>query len=358
MGSLKPRSKTLRACTSLVMTLSLAGSLGISSSAFAKTTVQTTQYAAVKPPYTIGYDIYYDANSWSQELVAEFKQAVQQNHKLIKAVDYTSSNGNSATQIANLQDLIAKHVNMIVVSPISPSAVVPVLNEARHDGIVVIVMATPAAGSNYSAFVNVDDYAFGKTSAQWLVKKLHGHGNIIALNGLAGYATSVERFDGAESVFKKYPGIHIVGSAYAGWAYAPAKAAMANLLAAHPVINGVWSQGGAMSMGAIAAFQEAHRKLVPITGEDYNGFLKAWAYLKSKGFSSIAPVKPTWLAHRALTVGLKILEGKKVIKYQIYKVPVITSKTLHKYVRWNLPNDVFDDTTLSVKTLQTLFGHR
>ncbi len=341
-----------------LMAASLVGATAVPSIAARPHRAPTayTQYKPVKGPYTIGYDIYYDANSWSQELALDFKYAVSLHKKLIKHVYYTSSNGSSVTQVQNLQDLITKHVNLIIVSPISPTGIEPVIAQARRDGIAVVVMATPAAGKQYSAFVNVNDFAFGKVGAQWLANKLHGKGNIIVLNGLAGYATSEERWAGAESVFKHYPGIKVVGSAYAGWAFAPAKAAVANLLAAHPVINGVWSQGGAMTAGAVAAFQAAHRPLVPMTGEDYNGFLKVWAKLKPKGFDSIAPAKPTWLATRALDVGLAILEGKRVLKNQFYHVPVITSKTVNKYVRWNLPNDVFDNTNLPVSWLKKFFG--
>jgi ribose transport system substrate-binding protein len=311
--------------------------------------------AASAHRYLIGYDIYYLGNSWSVEMYQEFKQAAAQHANEVQ-VDYTTSNDNSQTQIANIQDLIAKHVQAIILTPVSPTAVVPVINQAMAAGIKVILLGATINSSNYSTLVNVSDFQFGVVGAKWLAQQLHGKGNIIVLNGLPGISTSIERFDGAESVFKMYPGIHIIGTANAEWAYAPAKTAVANFLAAHNNINGVWSQGGAMTQGAIAAFQAAHRQLVPMTGEDYNGFLKTWIKLLPTGFNSIGPVKPVWLGAKALTAALNLLEGKPQPKQDIFQPPVITNATVRKFVKYNLPDTIYTDTTLPNSLLKKLFG--
>lgn len=307
--------------------------------------------------YVIGYDIYFLGNTWSVEMYQEFKQAVAEHRSQIAKVYYTQSNGNVQTQIANIQDLIAKHVQAIVLTPLSPTALIPVINQALKAHIKVVLLASTINSPNYSALVNVSDSQFGVVGARWLVQQLHGRGNIIVLNGLPGISTSIERWQGAESVFKHYPGIHVIGMANAEWAYAPAKAAVTEFLAAHSNIDGVWSQGGAMTMGAIAAFQAAHRKLVPMTGEDYNGLLKLWVKLQPKGFKCIGPVKPVWLGAKALDVTLELLEGKKLPKNVIYTPPVITAANVRKFVRWNLPDTIYTDTTLSNATLTKLFGH-
>lgn len=304
--------------------------------------------------YTIGYDIYYLGNSWSVEMYQEFKEAAAA-HPSVN-VTYTESNGNAQTQISNIQDLISKHVEAIVLTPVSPAAVVPVINQAINDHIKVILLGAQINSSNYTSLVNVSDTQFGVAGAKWLVKQLHGHGNIIGLNGLPGISTSVERWQGAESVFRKYPGIHVIGTANAQWAYAPAKEAVAGFLAAHNNINGVWSQGGAMTMGAIAAFQAAHRPLVPMTGEDYNGFLKTWLKLEPRGFKSIGPVKPVWLGAEAFKAALEVLQGRSVPKNDILKPPMITAANLKHFVKSNLPDTVYTDTTLPTALLHKLFG--
>ncbi len=73
-------------------------------------------------------------------------------------------------------------------------------------------------------------------------------------------SVSNDRWQGAEEVFSQYPDIEIVGEAYGEWDYAKGKAATESLLSANPEIDAVWSQGGAMTQGAVDAFVAAGEK--------------------------------------------------------------------------------------------------
>src|SRR5207302_409115 len=119
-------------------------------------------------------------------------------------------------------------------------------------------------------------------------------------------------------------------------------------------------QGGAMTLGAIQAFQAAKHPLVPMTGEDNNGFLKEWLRLRkihNTKFDAVASAKPTWLADQALTETLHYLKGQKYHKNFILPPPVITAANLNKYVKPNLPDSVWDDTHLSDAQLKKIFSH-
>lgn len=309
-----------------------------------------------KGPWTIGYDIYFLGNSWSVQLAEEFKAAAALHKDQIKSVVITESGGAADKQIANIEDMIAQKVDAIILTPNSPSALAPVCEKAMKAGIVVILCAAKISTDQYTSLVTVNDTEFGKAGAEWLAKKLNGKGKIVALNGIPGISVNEERFQGAKDVFAKYPGIEIVGAAAADWDYAKAKTAMSDLLQANPVIDGVWSQGGAMTLGAIEAFQAANRKLVPMTSEDNNGFLKVWAKLKPQGFESIAVSKPTWLSAKSLEVALDALSGKTVQKDSILPPPVITNETVDKFVKADLPDSFWTQSRLSDDQIQKLFS--
>ena len=57
--------------------------------------------------------------------------------------------------------------------------------------------------------MHINQFAAGKFTAQWLANTLHGKGNIVEANGVAGTSVDTLRRAGAASVFHKYPGIHI-----------------------------------------------------------------------------------------------------------------------------------------------------
>jgi ribose transport system substrate-binding protein len=325
-------------------------SAAVVSAAFA-----SSAFAAEKK-FTIGYDKYFMGNSWSVQLAAEFAAEADKDKDRV-AVVYVDSAGDTQKQIANIEDLITKKVDAIITTPTSPTALIPVLKKARAAGIKVVLLASTIKSQDYDALVTVDDVAFGKAGAEWLAKQLNGKGNIIALNGIAGISVSDDRFNGAKAVFDANPGIKIVAAVNASWDYAQGKQAVSNLLAANPEINGVWSQGGAMTLGAIDAFEAAQRPLVPMTGEDNNGYLKRWQSLKDKGFVSIATSKPTWLGSEALRIALDLLDGKTVQKDTVLPVPTITADDLPKYVKPSLSDSFWANTRLTDDQVKAIFAN-
>ncbi len=317
--------------------------------------LSTTAVSAETKKIKIGYDIYFLGNSWSVQLAEEFKYAVQKYADEIEVV-YVDSQGDADKQVANLEDLIAQNVDVIITTPWSSVAPIPVIREARAEGIKVVLLAAMIDSDDYDCLVTCDEVEFGKAGAQWLADQLGGKGDIICLNGISGLSTSEQRWQGAQEVFANYPDIKILASPDAKWDYAEGKIITADLLAAYPQIDGVWSQGGAMTLGAIEAFQAANRPLVPMTGEDNNGYLKVWHSLQSEGMKGIACAKPTWLAEVALERAISLAKGEEVKKDDIFPTAVFSDDELEKYVRPELPDDFWANTHLPVEIVEKIFS--
>ena len=311
---------------------------------------------AKEGPYTIGYDVYWLGNSWSVQLYQEFKASVERHQADIEDVVYTQSDNQVQKQISNIQSMISRQVDAIIMTPISPSATVPVIKQAEAAGIPVILLSAEADTEDYTALVTVDQEKFGAAGAEWLVEALGGKGKIYALNGIAGISTDTLRFNGAKEVFKQHPGIEIVADAHASWDEAQAKRAVSNMLSSHPQVDGVWSQGGAMTLGAIQAFDAARKPLVPMVGENNNGLMKRWLELgDDTEFESIGVTNPTWLADDALKVALKALKGEPFEKDNILDPPVITEDKLEEFARPDLPDSFWVDTRLDDAQIEQLF---
>lgn len=309
--------------------------------------------------YVIGYDSYFVGNTWSAQLEAEFNSATVREAARISDVVITQSDNDAQTQISNLQSMIARDVDAIIVTPISPEGIAPVIEQAEAAGIVVVLNASGAATDAYSSYVNVDDVKFGATGAEWLVEKLGGSGKILAINGIAGIPTSDLRYQGAKEVFDAAPGIEIVSTIDGSWDQATTKTAVESFLAANPDVDGVWSQGGSMTLGAIEAFEAAGVPLVPMTGEDSNGLLKKWQTLLDEGtttFDCIAVAKPTWISAAALESALAILDGEDVVKDDILEPEIITQDNLDEFVRPDLPDSLWVNTKMTDDEINALFS--
>lgn len=312
---------------------------------------------ANKSGYVIGFSNFGVGNSWRVQMEAEFKVKADELKASGVIRDYymTDSNGDIPKQIADMRDLITKKCDAIIITAASPDALSPICEEAMAAGIKVISFDNYVTTDKVTAKVGIDEVSFGTCGAQWLADKLGGRGNIVVLNGVAGSGVDEMRSRGAMSVFQKYPDIKILGSAYAGWDYAQGKTAIEGFLSAYPRIDGVWSQGGAMTQAALDAFIAAGRQLVPMSGEANNGLLKAWKQNLANGFDSIAPCSPTSMSADALTTAIDALSGKPVQLHTIITLPVITSQDLDKYVRMDLPDSFWNFTILTPEQVNALY---
>ncbi len=313
--------------------------------------------AASGEGYTVALCNYSIGNSWraqmEQEFIAEAERLKEQG--VVSEYYITNSNEDINKQISDMQDLITKNVDAIVITAASPTALAPVVEEATEAGIKVISFDNVVDTDMQVATVGINEEEFGRIGAEWLAEKLDGKGKIVVLNGVAGTATDALRWGGAEKVFEQYPDIEVIASANASWDYAEGKAAMESMLSANPQIDGVWSQGGAMTQGAIDAFIAAGRDLVPMTSEGNNGAIRAWIENRDNGLSCIAPSNPTYTSAEALRVAIKALNGEDVPSNVVMEVSTVTEDNVDTYYREDMPDSYWVHTELDEETLAKLY---
>lgn len=286
-------------------------------------------------PYTIGFSDIQVVNTWRAQMHNELEAAAEE---LGVTLYTTDAGGDTSKQVSDIQDLIAKGIDALLVAPGSTTATNSVTRQAIQQGIPVFMINAEVDDPDaYTGYVGSNNVDFGYITAKWLLNEIGGEGNIIVLNGIAGNSTSTLREEGLKKALEELPdggeNVNILATYYADWAYDKGKQSAEQALAAYPDIDAVWSQGGAMSQGVIEAFQAAGRDLVPITGEDNNGYLKMWNDLLPTGFTSIATSDPTWESVVALETALDALAGKPVLKDNYIAVPVITNDNLAEYVK-------------------------
>lgn len=306
--------------------------------------------------WVIGLSNYSLGNSWRVQMMEEARFEAD-NNPMIKQLITTEANGDTAKQIADIEDLMARGVDAICITASNPKALIPVVEKAMAAGIVVVDFDNVVDTDNITSHVIVDQLDFGRVQAEWLVEAMDGKGNVVAFNGMKGTSVSAGRYAGALSVIDQYPEIEIINVVYADWDFAKAKRAMENIIASNAQVDGVWSQGGAMSEAVVKAYNERGLEIPPVTGEDGNGFLKVWKKLKDEGssFDSIATSMPTWISKKAMQVAVDALEGKDVQKEIVLPIPTITSADLDEYVRPNLSDSFWCNSQLPDERVKDLF---
>ena len=288
--------------------------------------------------YTIGYVPYFYGNSWQAQALEDFK-AYCESDPAIKDYMTASPDNDTDRQINIVQNMIDSGVDAIVIQCLSPTALIPVLEQAADEGIVVVTKDA-TVNSDKVWTMSQNDFVYGRVLAQAIVDYLgEDGGNIIMLEGTAGTTTSDNRTAGAEEVFAEHPEINIIHRANCNYDQALAQSTVANWLTANEQIDAIWSQGGQMSLGAVRAFEQAGKVAPFTTSENVNGFLKYWAEHADEGFEGfIACVRPSEVV-LATAMARKILDGEDVPRLVVPEATYITSENYEEYV---LPDESDD----------------
>jgi ribose transport system substrate-binding protein len=282
-------------------------------------------------PYKIGWANIYSVPTWMKQTEATITTMADELKKqgLVDKLVITDAQGNANTQIQQIQSMIDAKLDAIVIIAGSATALDRVTADACDKGIVVTNFDSEVDTDHLTSKINTDQSAWGRQMAQFLVDKLHGKGKIIVLNGPAGISVSDARRHGADPVLKANPGIEILAETNTAYNAAPAQEAVTNLLFRYPQIDGVLSQGGALSAGAILAFQKQGRPIPVITGENYRQFLELW---KKNGLDSWATMQPNWLGALGVYVAVKALQGQDVPARVNVPLPIITNANIDEYL--------------------------
>lgn len=300
-------------------------------------------------------------NSWRQQMVAEFEAKAEAMKQAGEIADYVSLNadGDQAQQIDDVRSLITQGCDAIIINVLTTDGLNDVIEEAYEQGIVVVAFDNLCSTDMVTRKIAVDNYIFGRQCGEWLGQQVEDGAKILVLDGTAGADANEQRhnggYDGLEMYCKNPEYLQVLNC---DWDYASAKVAVEQALAAYPQIDGVLSQGGAMTQGAIDAFAAAGRDFCPMTGEASNGFIRSWMSYADKGLICMAAQNPCSLSGLALEQAVAALNGEKFddINY-IIELPVITPETVDQFYREDLSDSFWcGDTYLSEAQLQEMFG--
>jgi len=234
----------------------------------------STSGAEAADKFKIFLSMSYIGNDWQAEAANMIKAMAGSSAYRDKVDLQVQVAGPSAQrQIQQINSMVQAGAKAIVVYPISPTALNAAVKNACSKGVVVIaydsIIEEPCAYN-----VHIDQKAWGALSAEWLVDKLGGKGEVVMVNGVPGTTVDTLRIEGAKAVFAKHPDIKIVAEVNGMWSQAVARTELSKVLATRnwDQIDGLWMQAGcytANSMQSEAGI--ADDKLLPCSGEASNG---------------------------------------------------------------------------------------
>ena len=175
--------------------------------------------------------------------------------KYADSVDFSVLDGNmdSATQVGQIDNLIAQNVDGILICPMDGDALVPAVEAANDAKVPLITVNAQVNSDEVLAHVGSDDVVAGELEMQYVADQLNGKGNIVILHGPNGISAEVLRREGYENILKKYPDIKVLSEPTCNWSREEALSTTENLLQGADEIQAIVAQNDEMAMGALQA---------------------------------------------------------------------------------------------------------
>ena len=298
--------------------------------------------AAAQEKYKIFLSMSFIGNDWQAE-AANMVKAMAGHESLTDKVDLKVqvAGPNAQRQIQQINAMVQAGADAIVIFPISPTALNSVVKNACAKG--VLVFAYDAEITEPCAYnISIDQPEAGRVTAEWLVKKLDGKGEIVVITGVPGTSVDNLRTKAAKEVFAKNPGIKIVAEAVGMWSQAVARTELSKILATRnwDKVDGLWMQVGCYTANAMQIEAgKTEKDLLPCAGEGANGgriqmlpidteVEGANGAYRPMGAPRISYASPPYSGGLALKLAVKKLDGGDVPKKITLPLPIVTNETI------------------------------
>jgi len=209
----------------------------------------------------IGVSIPSADHGWTGGLVYYAQMAIKDISAKDKNVQFTLALADSPQkQVSDVEDLMVKGVNALVVLAYDSSTITPTIKKAKDKGIYVVSVDRGLTDPVQDVYIAGDNPGLGKVAAEYMGAAMGGKGNMVVLEGIPS-VINTERVQAFNDVMKaKYPGIKILDSQPADWSTQKGLEVMQTYLQKYPQIDAVWAQDDDVLIGVLQAYRESGRK--------------------------------------------------------------------------------------------------
>ncbi|MFI6348067.1 substrate-binding domain-containing protein [Streptomyces sp. NPDC050560] len=247
-------------------------------------------------------------------------------------MEITEGSNDTAAQIGQIDTLINKKVDVIVVLPGDGKALTQAGLKAMRAGIPVVnldrIFDTPQA---YRCWVGGDNYGMGFNAGTYIGEQLKGKKNarVVELAGIDALELTQQRTKGFDEALKNYPDIKKVARQAAEFTVESGQSKMAQLLQAQSKIDAVWNHDDDQGVGALRAIDQAGRDEFFMVGGA--GALSAMQHIqKDDGVLKATVLYPPSMAASAIDLARAFAQGKGISGLAETEIP--TSITLYSAV--------------------------
>ncbi len=208
--------------------------------------------------FVVGFSQMGHDSPWRMAQTASLREEAQKRgYELV----VTDAQDQTAKQVSDVEDLIARRVDVILLAPREYEGLAPALQAAKEAGIPVILVDREAEGTpgeDFVTFLGSNFVEQGRRAAEWLVQETGGQAGIVELTGTPGSSVAADRSRGFREVIAQHPGMRILAAQTGEFSRAQGQRVMQNIAQSlGRQITAVYAHNDEMALGAIQALKSA-----------------------------------------------------------------------------------------------------
>ncbi|MFE4664713.1 substrate-binding domain-containing protein [Streptomyces sp. NPDC056716] len=281
-------------------------------------------------PVTIGFAGPQADHGWLNAINENAKSRAETYEDV--TLEITEGSNDTAAQIGQIETLINKKLDVLVILPADGKALTQVGLSAMQAGIPVVnldrVFNSPQA---YRCWIGGDNYGMGLNAGHYIGERLKDKADakVIELAGVDALELTRQRTQGFDDALKNYPNIEKVARQAADFTVESGQAKMAQMLQAQSQFDALWNHDDDQGVGALRAIEQAGRDEFLMVGGA--GALSAFEAIKQdNGVLKATVLYPPTMAASAIDLARALGQGKGVGGMAEFEIPA--SVTLYSAV--------------------------
>ena len=307
-----------------------------------------------KPPWKVGFANPGVNNPWR----VCFQACIDYQRSLTPEIGkwlQTDAGEKAEKQINDIEDLLGKDLDAIMVNPVTSEALIPIMEKVWDQGVPSVTLDRWVETEKVTCRTSSQHQDIcGEAFANFIGQSLPNGGNLAWVVSIEGVPEHDRRQEAFAKTIKKYPKIKVVGKTSTGTMQAATcKKAMADIVTKNPKIDAVFADVGWLAPAYLDVFLERGLPIPIITGDDMNGWFRLCEKYKIKSISGSWPVYCGRTGVKAVEL---ILKGEPTPETWWIPLLIIDEKNRKKWYRPNMPDGYWATTEVPQDWLINKFG--
>ena len=243
-----------------------------------------------------------------------------------------NADGDSATQIGQVRDLVAQGIDALIYLPASAADADVPTKLARAQGVPVVNVDRNPKGAPGDAFIATDSVAWAKRVCDFLIEKADGKGKMLMIHGQKGTTPEVDRAVGCSRSIAEAPGVDLVGEQWSErWSPAEGFETTRDLLETHPDVTIIFAHADGLALGAAEAIKASGLPQKIWLG-GFDGDTKALEAIRDGVYDVTATQQTRRMGRTAVDLAIRLMNGENVPPVQLLDATLTTKENAQGFM--------------------------